>query len=123
MQRYSREKYLSDDILQKLSIEEKYDDALDEINHAARRLADAKITSTQLRNIYSYVKKTQSSNIRGMKRTRYLLAYLAGRESKIRNFADNLMNIIKNIKSKEEAQIFQELMEALVAYHRYYGKE
>ena len=52
--------------------------------------------------------------------------YEAGREKSVKNFIEEtgILDVIKNAKKdKESYLLFSRYMEALVAFHRYYGGE
>lgn len=94
------------------------------------------ITTSKLRNWFSiandiYNLESRSSEI-GLKpesctkllNLRVRIVYDAGKDSKIKDFVTsaNLLSYIKGIGSSREQMIrFAQYMEALVAYHKYFG--
>ena len=80
------------------------------------------LTTSQLRNIYDKTIKTQ--NVNELKLIRPNLAYIAGRstnekEKSLLAFIDLL---IKSVQSDEQVKGFKTFFEAVVAYHKFYGK-
>ena len=119
-----------------------YDQALEKIKNIAEKLAKGKyekISTSKLRNLYAHIqaikakfqaqsmpeKNLTGEEIREIKRLRYLVAYIAGKEGKknkyFENFVGKVDNVIKAINTKEDFELFQQFMEALIAYHRFYG--
>lgn len=94
------------------------------------------LTTSKIRNILSMVSEIYNEVIheqgeklseKSQSRIQYLrlrIVYEAGRDKDVRNFVDKAKLLIK-IKSigadKEKFLRFCNYMEALVAYHRYYG--
>ena len=82
-------------------------------------------------DIYNQVvtssKETLSEELNG--RVEYLrvrFMYECGREPKVREFVQKaeILEILKEIKqSKKNYLLFSKYMEALIAFHRYYGGE
>ena len=96
------------------------------------------VTTSKIRNllamtadIYNQVvtssKETLSEELNG--RVEYLrvrFMYECGREPKVREFVQKaeILEILKEIKqSKKNYLLFSKYMEALIAFHRYYGGE
>ncbi|WP_329886065.1 type III-A CRISPR-associated protein Csm2 [Pseudoramibacter faecis] len=94
------------------------------------------VTTTQIRNLLSLIsaidndvrsfrKEDLSDSIKG--RIAYLkvrFLYDAGRDQKVKNFVETakLIDIVEEIDGKRSNfMLFSRYMEALVAYHRYYG--
>ncbi len=95
-----------------------------------------KMTTSKIRNLLSMVSEIFNDTshlqeevlpVEMQSRVQYLklrMAYEAGRERDVKEFIEkaNLMILIKNIgKSKEQLLLFCRYMEALVAYHKFYG--
>ncbi len=81
------------------------------------------LSTSQLRNIYDKSIKSESQN--ELKMIRPNLAYIAGRstsdgEKSLLAFIDVL---IKSVKSDEQVKEFKTFFEAVVAYHKFYGKQ
>ena len=94
------------------------------------------VTTTKLRNIFSMVSDIYNVENRRTAETisddssaklqmlRIRVLYEAGRDPSVQNFirASHMLEYIKGIGTNKEAMIrFAHYMEALVAYHRYYG--
>ena len=121
------------------------DNYVDIAENAVKALKDKKgnnnrpiemLTTSQIRNllamtadIYNEVVSDNSDKLsrETLERINYLrirFVYEAGREPKVNNFVQeaNLINYLKKAaESKKEYILFSRYMEALVAYHRYYG--
>ncbi|MDY5194556.1 MAG: type III-A CRISPR-associated protein Csm2 [Candidatus Aphodosoma sp.] len=90
------------------------------------------LTTTKIRNLYGEIKRIQSkNNFKDEKSSIYLLkarfAYAYGREKdvRIKNALEVLLNIFKDsvqcINDNETYNNYCNLMEAIIAFHRYYG--
>ncbi|MCS6795328.1 MAG: type III-A CRISPR-associated protein Csm2 [Cytophagales bacterium] len=81
------------------------------------------VTTHQLRNIFHEIKKV--NDIMQLKLLRPNLAYIAGRldekNKEGRIFVALIDSLIKEAKS-EDIDNFKDFMEAIVAYHKFYGK-
>jgi len=110
-------------VLNQLESAEFYDDALNIISKVAKELKS--VTASRLRNIYNHVHALSSNEegLKELKRLRYLLAYTAARERNkfFRKVVEKIDKMIVNIKDPEKIELFQQFMEALIAYHRFYG--
>lgn len=83
------------------------------------------LSTSQLRNIYDKVKKMKDDDLNALKLLRPNLAYIAGRssndnEKSLLAFLDLL---IKSINSEKQVKEFKIFFEAVVAYHKFYGKQ
>lgn len=81
------------------------------------------LSTSQLRNIYD--KSIKADSLNELKILRPNLAYIAGRSNNDREksllaFIDIL---IKDVKSEEQVREFKIFFEAVVAYHKFYGKQ
>lgn len=99
-------------------------------------LNNIKLTTTQIRKILSMVSEiyndvthergerlSQESNAR-IQYLRMRIAYESGRTNDVRQFVkkSDLLNMLKSVQgSKKRFLLFAKYMEALVAYHRFYG--
>jgi CRISPR-associated protein Csm2 len=84
-----------------------------------------KVSTSQLRNVYDKVTKAKSVN--ELKLIRPQLAYIAGRatndkEDNIKKFLAFIDSLIKNVDSDDKRKEFKTFFEAVVAYHKFYGK-
>lgn len=98
--------------------------------------AGSRLTTTKIRNILSMVSEiyNEVTHIQGDKlslemveRIQYLrlrIVYESGRDQDVKNFINKskLLLVLKNVgDSKRNFLLFCRYMEALVAYHRFYG--
>lgn len=100
-----------------------------------KRLVDDKLTRSQIRNIFSESRKIETSwesagetaSLRRLTLLKPKLAYQAAKENKpvLKYFGDVLSEAIDSVdKSADKTKsfnIFMELFEAILAYHRSYG--
>ena len=87
------------------------------------------LTTSQIRNIFSDVKKldkydTDKTNLLLL---RPKLAYVAGRHGKKTRVIKELQEVIDacitQVKDNQSLKNFKDFFEAIIAYHKYYGKE
>lgn len=77
------------------------------------------ITTTQLRNIYSRV--VDADSVQEVKILRPNLVYIAARQGKgVEPIIDFFNQLIKGINDEEQLKSFKKVMEAVVAYHKFY---
>lgn len=94
------------------------------------------VTTSKIRNLLSmtadiynillnHSEEELSNDIKGkIEYLRVRFVYEAGREEKVKNLvmtADILDNLKKAMKSRKNYLVFSRYMEALVAFHKYYG--
>ena len=81
------------------------------------------ITTSQLRNVFSRIKKVKPENLDDLYILRPKLAYVSGRSANKMKTLIFLLDqlIIKTDNSKKLVQ-FQAFFEAIIAYHKYYEK-
>lgn len=81
------------------------------------------LSTSQLRNIYDKAIKVDTLN--ELKLIRPNLAYLAGRSTndKEKNLLAFIDLLIKEVSSDEQVKEFKTFFEAVVAYHKFYGKQ
>jgi CRISPR-associated protein Csm2 len=106
----------------RMSTYEQPDGLILEIEQFVEKLG-SKVSISQIRNIYDKVKKCES--IGKLKLIRPQLAYIAGRAEKDYNakkFVAFLDLLIQELNSKEQMKEFETFFEAVVAYHKYYGR-
>lgn len=98
----------------------------DYLNRIDKYVAENKksITSSQLRNIFSKIKRLGESDedVKKLKRLRVNLAYIAGRSEKkgMQNLCALLDELIQQT-NKNNIQIFKDFFEAIIAYHKYHN--
>jgi len=80
------------------------------------------LSTSQLRNIYD--KATKAKTINELKLIRPNLAYIAGRSSndKEKSLLAFIDSLIKTVNTEEKAKEFKIFFEAVVAYHKFHGK-
>lgn len=77
------------------------------------------ITTTQLRNIYSRV--IDADSVQEVKMLRPNLVYIAARQGKgVEPIISFFNQLIKEINDEEQLKSFKKVMEAVVAYHKFY---
>lgn len=81
------------------------------------------LSPSQLRNIYD--KAISCKSLNELKLLRPNLAYIAGRDKKVgtKKFVAFLDLLIKNVNTEEQVKEFKTFFEAVVAYHKFYGKQ
>ena len=80
------------------------------------------ITTTQLRNIYSRV--VDADSVQEVKMLRPNLVYIAARQGKeVEPIIDFFNQLIKGINDEEQLKSFKKVMEAVVAYHKFYTSQ
>ena len=108
---------------------------VDYAERVGKRLFDDKLTRSQIRNIFSESRKIETSwesageaaSLRRLMLLKPKLAYQAAKENKpvLKYFGDILSEAIDSVsKSADKTKsfnIFMELFEAILAYHRSYG--
>lgn len=112
-------------------VPEDYVDRADELMSRTSR----NITTSKLRNLLSLVTDIYNTESRRtepellaesrakLMQMRVRVAYEAGREKSVADFVDeaHLLQYIKGVTKREDLIRLARYMEALVAYHRYYG--
>lgn len=94
------------------------------------------LTTSQIRNIYSEIKRIQSVGFENDKSSFYLLkpkvAYAYGRTVKkgdrgffgnkgLKTFKDIFDEVVEHVTDEKTYNNFCNFMEAILAYHKYYG--
>ena len=80
------------------------------------------ITTTQLRNIYSRV--IDADSVQEVKMLRPNLVYIAARQGKgVEPIISFFNQLIKEINDEEQLKSFKKVMEAVVAYHKFYTSQ
>lgn len=101
----------------------------EELVSAAERAAKAlQVNSSNLRKFHGEISK-QWENYRTSKEfdinqiilMKPLLAYMAGRDRRLRNFSELITAAIEKIKDAKDFEKFKQFYDSLIAYHRYYG--
>lgn len=125
-----------------LPVPEDYVDAADQVMQCLGRFNPSTkkfkfdLTNSKLRNIYSIICDIYNDEIRShdetiskesaakLQKLRIRIIYEAGRELSVKEFVKNsqILEYIKGINDNRENMLrFCHYMEALVAYHRFYG--
>lgn len=79
------------------------------------------ITTSQLRNIFSVAKKAKKKEDLFVMRPKIAYAYGRAEKDELKKLLFFLDQQIQNINEDSDVKKFQELFEAIVAYHKYYG--
>lgn len=80
------------------------------------------ISSSQLRNIYSKIRKV--NKIPELYLIRPKLAYVYGRPNtklEMQKLLILIDDLIRNVKNENQLKKFKEFFEAVIAYHKFYG--
>ena len=101
---------------------------VEKLNICAKNLGERfskNLKSTQIRKFLSEVQKIKEFEKDGREKLhllRPLLAYLAGRHrGGVKEFQEIIEKAIPLITNNKEFNYFKHFIEAIVAYHRYYG--
>jgi len=94
-----------------------------------RELKNKGVTTSQIRNFLDEVNRIEAENRRSKgsfdeSQVVFLdiqLAYAAGREDKLKDFARLFSTAIKQVRSREDFDRFVKFTQAVVAYHRFHG--
>lgn len=103
--------------LQQLS----YDEFVNKIKEFIKDKA-SNISTSQLRNIFSLVKK--ENELSSLKRIRPKLAYTYGRAEKNESLKELIFLMdsqIQGLNNQTEVPKLKDFFEAIIAYHKYYG--
>lgn len=79
-----------------------------------------RLTTSQIRNILDEVQQMREFDKNRLQLLRPKLAYAAGRHDSVKPLRQILEECIK-LTNRENFKTFRNIVEALVAYHRYYG--
>lgn len=79
------------------------------------------ITSSQLRNIFTVAKKAKKKEDLFVMRPKIAYAYGRAEKNELKKLLFFLDQQIQNVKEDADVKKFQELFEAIIAYHKYYG--
>lgn len=119
--------YFSEIILKITNLREEYDTYINECKKYAQYLKDEKLTTSQIRKIYSDIMNAETAM--DLKRLRPRLAYIIGKNEKnyaIKSLIDILDNGIEKLNinnEEEEIKSLKEFMETIVAYRKYVGND
>lgn len=120
-------KYFGEIILKITSLRDGYDEYIDKCKEYAEYLKNEKLTTSQIRKIYSDIMNAETAM--DLKRLRPRLAYITGKNEKnhaIRSLISILDEGIKNLEvndNEEEKKSLKEFIETIVAYRKYYGND
>lgn len=80
------------------------------------------ITTTQLRNIFAAIKEVPEEDRKRLSLLRPKIAYIAARQQRkeARIFTDLIGDLMKKVQSPAQFKSLKTLLEAIVAYHKYY---
>ncbi len=94
-----------------------YNGYIDNIKSYVEKNKD-KISTSQLRNIFSKVKEVKEP--RNLTMLRPKLAYVVGRQTGMKELVYLLDELIKKV-NKDNLNQFKDFFEAIIAYHRYFN--
>lgn len=107
-------------------------DAADLVSRAddiGRELGNSGVTTSQIRNFLDEVNRIEAEsrvNRDSFDESRVIflkvqLAYSAGRENKLKNFARLFSTAVDKVRTRQDFDRFLKFTQAVVAYHRYHG--
>lgn len=108
-----------------INTDENYDEFLENVKGYAYILKKNGLTTSQIRNIYSDILRTDSNS--DLKKLRPKFAYIAGRskENSVKKFMDLLDYVVKSMdngnENNDQLNSFKSFLEAIVAYMKYFG--
>lgn len=79
------------------------------------------MSTSQIRNVFDDVKKMEYDDYE-LQMLRPKLAYTAGRHKEVEDLQEILDEAIKKIDGETKFKYFKDFFEAIVAYHRKFGK-
>lgn len=106
-----------------LQSKENYNEMIDKLKLFMQSLLNRSdnITSSQLRNIFTVAKKAKRKEDLFIMRPKIAYAYGRADKKELKKLLFFLDQQIKNVKEDADVKKFQELFEAIIAYHKYYG--
>lgn len=104
-------------------------DLVEQADGIGRELKNKNVTTSQIRNFLDEVNKIEAESRRSrdsFDRSRVVfldiqLAYAAGREDRLKDFARLFSAAVKRVHSREDFDRFVKFTQAVVAYHRFHG--
>lgn len=81
------------------------------------------MSTSQIRNIFDAVKRMDKYQPYNLDLMRAKIAYVAGRNREVLDLQEVLDEAIKKVDNQDKFKHFKDFFEAIVAYHRRYGKE
>lgn len=96
-----------------------------EIDRGREKIKTEKeLTTSQIRGILDEIQKMHKFDGNKLQLLRPKLAYAAGRhKGRVKEFQEIVEEAIKFVKDDKSFEYFKNFIEAIVAYHRYYGGE
>ena len=109
-----------DAILKPLNDKGNYNEYIECIERYVKK-DSKKISSSQLRNIFSRIKKIKE--FKELYLIRPKLAYLSGRatEQEMKRLLFLFDHLIKEVNDNKKLEEFKNFFEAIIAYHKYFG--
>ncbi len=106
-----------------LQSKENYNEEINKLKSFMKSLLSRpdNITTSQLRNIFSVAKKAKKKEDLFVMRPKIAYAYGRAEKTELKKLLFFLDSQIQNIEENSDVKKFQELFEAIVAYHKYYG--
>jgi CRISPR-associated protein Csm2 len=110
-------------------VEWEAEDLVERANSIGRELKNKSVTTSQIRNFLDEVNRIEAESRKerdSFDRSRVVfldvqLAYAAGREDRLKDFARLFSAAIKKVRSKGDFDRFVKFTQAVVAYHRFHG--
>lgn len=106
-----------------LQSKENYNEEINKLKSFMKSLLSRSdnITTSQLRNIFSVAKKAKKKEDLFVMRPKIAYAYGRAEKTELKKLLFFLDSQIQNIEKDSDVKKFQELFEAIIAYHKYYG--
>lgn len=106
-----------------LQSKENYNEEINKLKSFMKSLLSRSdnITTSQLRNIFSVAKKAKKKEDLFVMRPKIAYAYGRAEKTELKKLLFFLDSQIQNINEDSDVKKFQELFEAIIAYHKYYG--
>lgn len=106
-----------------LQSKENYNEEINKLKSFMKSLLSRSdnITTSQLRNIFSVAKKAKKKEDLFVMRPKIAYAYGRAEKTELKKLLFFLDTQIQNIEEDSDVKKFQELFEAIIAYHKYYG--
>jgi len=94
------------------------------LKQADKRKTGKALSSSQIRNILDEIQRMHKFDKNKLQLIRPKLAYAAGRHGgRVKEFQQIMEKAIELVEDENDFEFFKNFVEAIVAYHRFYGGE
>jgi len=107
------------------------DDLVEFCDQFGNELKEDKVTTSQMRKVFNEIKSMhretrspghqEAFNPDRVKLLKPKIAYLAGRETRLKPFKRVMDALIDKVRDEHDFGRLADFMEAVIAYHKYYG--